>query len=127
MAEARFLSARPNLPVSDVPAAREYYRANLGFEVTTPTEGFDLAIIGRDRVEVSLLGPEARFPEAGPASAYLTVEGVDALYAQVQAAGGAISYPLTDEPWGLRNFVLEDADGNRLTLGEWVRAPQGHA
>ncbi|MCK9485738.1 MAG: VOC family protein [Dehalococcoidia bacterium] len=125
MPGSRYLSARPNLPVADVTAAREYYRANLGFETTTPTEGFDLAIIGRDGVEVALLGPEARFPDAGPASAYLTVEGVDALHEQVQAAGGVIDYPLTDEAWGLRNFVLKDADGNRLTLGEWVDGRSG--
>lgn len=120
MPEPRYLSARPNLPVADVVAAREFYCANLGFETTMPTEDFDLAIIGRDGVEVALLGPEARFPDAGPASAYLTVEGVDLLHERVQAAGGTIDYPLTDEPWGLRNFVLRDADGNRLTLGEWV-------
>jgi uncharacterized glyoxalase superfamily protein PhnB len=122
MPDGRFLAARPNLPVANVASAIEYYRANLGFERTTPTEGFDLAIIGRDGVEVALLGPEARWPDAGPASAYLNVEGVTALHEQVMAAGGTIAYPLTDEPWGLRNFVLEDADSNRLAIGEWLRS-----
>jgi len=121
MSAFRFVSARPNLPVADVNRALEYYRANLGFESTTPTDGFDLAIIGRDGVEVALLGPEAQSPGAGATSAYLTVEGVDALHEQATAAGGNIAYPLTTEPWGLRNFVLEDPDGNRLALGEWIK------
>jgi len=121
MSAFRFVSARPNLPVADVTRALEYYRDNLGFESTTPTEGFDLAIIGRDGVELALLGPGARSTDVETASAYLTVEGVDALHEQVTAAGGNISYPLTTEPWGLRNFVLEDPDGNRLALGEWAK------
>ncbi|MEX2376022.1 MAG: VOC family protein [Dehalococcoidia bacterium] len=121
MPDARFVSARPNLPVADVQTALIYYRENLGFEPTIPTEGFDLAIIGRDGVEVALLGPEARWPDAGPASAYLNVEGVTKLHQRIVDAGGTIVYPLTDEEWGLRNFVLEDADSNRLAIGEWFK------
>jgi hypothetical protein len=31
--------------------------------------------------------------------------------------------PLTDHPWGLRDFVVEIPGGHRLALGERVRGP----
>ena len=68
--------------------------------------------------------------------AYLRVADVDALYAEVVAAGLEVLSPaelrerwdaggplerisaLEDKPWGLREFALLDADNNLLRIGQ---------
>jgi uncharacterized glyoxalase superfamily protein PhnB len=39
---------------------------------------------------------------------------VDATYRELQDAGASIVEPLETKPWGMRQFTLEDLDGNRF-------------
>ena len=40
-----------------------------------------------------------------------------------QRHGVTVVMPLTDHPWGLRDFVIEIPGGHRLALGERVSGP----
>jgi hypothetical protein len=75
-------------------------------------------------------------PGTTAASAYIRVQAVDALYAEVVAAGFAVLADdvlrdrweqgaslerisaLEDKPWGLREFALLDLDNNLLRIGQ---------
>ena len=46
----------------------------------------------------------------------IEVDDVDAIYRRAQAAGLAIVYDLTDEPWGVRRFYLLDPFGNTINI-----------
>jgi uncharacterized glyoxalase superfamily protein PhnB len=48
------------------------------------------------------------------------VTDVDDLYDHCQRQGATVVMPLTDHPWGLRDFVIEIPGGHRLALGERV-------
>jgi uncharacterized glyoxalase superfamily protein PhnB len=39
---------------------------------------------------------------------------IDATYEEMKLLGANITEPLERKPWGLRQFTLEDADGNRF-------------
>jgi uncharacterized glyoxalase superfamily protein PhnB len=39
------------------------------------------------------------------------VDDVDEVYARALAAGAEITYPMTDEDWGLRRFFVRDPSG----------------
>ena len=41
-------------------------------------------------------------------------EDIDATYQELQALGANIVQPLKEMPWGLRQFTVEDLDGNRF-------------
>lgn len=41
---------------------------------------------------------------------------VDALHAQAVAAGAAVSWPPTDEPWGVRECRIQTPDGHTIRL-----------
>ena len=41
----------------------------------------------------------------------IEVDDVDAVYADVLKRGLRVVHPLTDEPWGVRRFFVEDPDG----------------
>ena len=50
--------------------------------------------------------------------------GVDELHARCEAAGATFVSPLTTQPWGMRDFVVADPDGNRIAIGERVAAAE---
>lgn len=110
------LSMRPNLPVGDVAVAVAFYRDVLGFGVTAQFEDGSFALLNAGGAELALV----RDASPSPQGAYLYVRGVEALFARCEGAGAQVVYPLTDEPWGLRNFVVTDPDGHRIAIGERV-------
>ena len=47
-------------------------------------------------------------------AASISVDDVQALYSEFQAAGAAFHQELRAEPWGARTFIIRDPDGNLL-------------
>jgi uncharacterized glyoxalase superfamily protein PhnB len=108
--------------VRDLGVSTRFYTNVLGFtrDFGDSSDGWSFLSRGAFRV---MLGecPDA-FPagELGDHSwfAYVTVEDVDALYAEVTAREAQILSPLATKPWGLREFSLRTPDGHRITFGE---------
>lgn len=46
----------------------------------------------------------------------IEVDNLDEVYQRAQTAGHTITYPLTDEPWGVRRFYLQDPAGKILNI-----------
>ena len=46
----------------------------------------------------------------------IEVDDVDAVYARAQSAGFEITYPITDEPWGVRRFFVRDPFGRLVNI-----------
>lgn len=107
--------AIPILGVDDIAKAVTFYRNVLGF-----AEGWSrgsppaLVQVARDDIEVHL----ARNAGHSVASAYFNVRGVDAYYAEVRARGGNIIEAVGDRTSGMRDFVVTDPAGNKLSFGE---------
>lgn len=122
----RFLAAVPALPVSDERAAVRFLEDALGF-VELVHDGVGLGILRRDAVELhvwvadgSAKGAERHL--AGSASCRLEVTGVDELYEHCRALGVVHpNAPLSDQPWGTREFGVLDPDGNLIGLYERTR------
>jgi hypothetical protein len=114
-------SVSPVFPVRNVEAALVRFEA-LGFKVKAygekaagePIYGF----VSLDSVELHLARTPNLDPAANTSACYLYVEDADALYARWSAAGvgGRFVAPV-DTPYGLREFVHVDADGNLLRVG----------
>jgi uncharacterized glyoxalase superfamily protein PhnB len=108
----------PILSVVDLAEALEFYQRVLGFEPGWKWgEPTYLASVCRDAVELNL-GTRGRVGPPGPSQAYFQMTGVDAYYAAVSRAGAEIAVSLEDRPYGLRDFSVRDASGNRLDFGE---------
>ena len=120
---ASVLSYRPNLEVPDVRAAADFLAGLLGFEVEMITgDPPFLALIRAGEAAIGLVladNPGVNSTTAG----YLGVTDVDALHAECQRRGIPITTPLTDQPWGLRDFVIEIPGGHRLALGQRISPP----
>jgi len=117
-------SVEPELFVTDIAASCDFFTGKLGFTVAfTYGEPPFYAQVMRDAARLNLKCVEQ--PVIDPAlrdreellSAALTVataEEIKQLFLELQAAGVIFFQTLRREPWGARNFIVKDPDGNLL-------------
>jgi len=124
---SRFTGASPVLLVADLDRSVTYFREQLGFGCQVHGEPPDFAVADRDDVTILLaLTPDAEriVPNWHVADklwdAYIRVDDVDAVYAEVQERGAPIDYTIYDTPWGFREFGVQDPDGHDIAIGQRV-------
>lgn len=136
MAEPGAWRIGPTLGVRDVQRATDFYVDRLGFECPggvfgdgVPGEGGVYSIVRRAGVEIHLqirrrpIFADAR--EGIEQDAYVFVPDADALFDEFRARGVRIHRAPEDAPYGLRDFVIEDPDGHRVTFGHPLAAAGG--
>jgi predicted enzyme related to lactoylglutathione lyase len=101
----------PELPVADVEKAQQYYREVLGFEIgwLDPSKG--IGAVSREKVVIFFRRRQAPFE---PGVHWVFAEDIDATFEELRSSGAKIVEPLEKKPWGLRQFTIEDLDGNRF-------------
>ncbi len=118
----------PRLAVRDLSASVRWYREALGFTTVfeLPGENGELrmAHIRREKYQDLMLLPDGAGDVGGkgvtlgfmlPAG-----ESVDRLAERARAAGANIEQPPTDQPWNVRELIVRDPDGYRLSFGERI-------
>lgn len=101
----------PELPVEDVVRAQQHYRDALGFEIGWLDAGGGIGSVSRPPVAIFFRKRTRPFE---PAVHWIFTPDVDATYEEMRARGARIVEPLEKKPWGLRQFTVEDLDGNRF-------------
>jgi catechol 2,3-dioxygenase-like lactoylglutathione lyase family enzyme len=111
--------AEPQLFVSDVTAACDFYARRLGFTIVfTYGEPPFYAQVARDAARLNLRHVHrppitaAQRGEEQLLAATLTLDDAEPLYEEYLGAGVEFSQPLKTEPWGARTFGVRDPDGN---------------
>jgi uncharacterized glyoxalase superfamily protein PhnB len=99
----------PELPVADVERAQQYYREALGFEIGWLYPDKGIGAVSRERAVIFL---RRREPPFEPAVHWMFAPDLDATYEELKSLGVKIAEPLEDKPWGIRQFTVEDLDGN---------------
>ena len=99
----------PELPVADVERAQQHYRDALGFEIGWLYPGKGIGSVSRDKAVIFF---RKRTPPFEPAIHWVFAEDIDASYQELQSLGANIVEPLEKKPWGLRQFTVQDLDGN---------------
>ena len=100
----------PELPVADVERAQQHYRDELGFEIAWLYPGKEIGAVSRDFP----IFFRRRNKPFEPAVHWIFAADIDATYAELRSSGARIVEPLETKPWGLRQFTVEDIDGNRF-------------
>lgn len=113
----RYVLAVKNLELSAL-----YYEQKLGLVTHWKAEGWQL--LSRDNFIV-MLGecPDDRsaFETVNHSYfAYIDVENIDQLYAELQANGAGIKSPTANESWGQREFSVQTIDGHRIRFGQAI-------
>ena len=115
------LDAEPQLFVADIPAACDFYARRLGFAVVfTYGEPPFYAQVARDGARLNLrcvwipTAERQRAAQEDLLAVSITVDDVEALFREFQAAGADFHQAPRTEPWGARTFIVRDPDGNLL-------------
>jgi catechol 2,3-dioxygenase-like lactoylglutathione lyase family enzyme len=113
--------AVPEIPVSDVVAATEYYRDQLSFRVDWLAEDIALAGVSRDQCRLFLAGPTFREEcgNASPVLIWLNLNNqgeVDDLHRAWRSTKAILLSAPESKSWGLHEFTAGDPDGNRFRV-----------
>ena len=104
--------AVPNIK-SDHPAATRDFFVALGFEVVMDLDWvITVASPTNSSAQVNIIGSD------DPAAPGISVEvaDVDAVHAAAVERGVEIAYPLRDEDWGVRRFMLREPSGTVVNV-----------
>lgn len=106
------------LPVKDIARACDFYTKILGFtKVFENGDPVGFMILKKDQAELHLTLQLNH--HAVPFNvAHMMVDDVDALHAICERHGLRIIKSLQNKDYGLRAFVFEDPDGNRIDVGQ---------
>jgi catechol 2,3-dioxygenase-like lactoylglutathione lyase family enzyme len=122
--KAVITAAEPELFVADIAASLDFFTRKLDFAIAfTYGEPPFYAQVKRDAARLNLKHVDA--PVIDPAlrdreellSAAMTVGSADEikqLFLEFQSADVAFFQTLKTQPWGARNFIVKDPDGNLL-------------
>ena len=118
---------QPVLPVPDVAAAADWFVRVLGFELDflhgeAPHQHGRVKIGDRswgDPIYIHLSRNESAIQPCGETRLHVG-HNIDGLHAHVLAQGGMVLLPPTDQPWGLREIVVQAPGGHRVVLGAYT-------
>jgi catechol 2,3-dioxygenase-like lactoylglutathione lyase family enzyme len=118
------VEAEPELFVADIRASCSFFTDKLGFSIVfTYGEPPFYAQVKRDGARLNLkhvdqpvIEPALRDREEllSAAMTVATADEIKALFLEFQAAGVGFFQTLKAQPWGARNFIVRDPDGNLL-------------
>jgi predicted enzyme related to lactoylglutathione lyase len=116
----RFENIMPEMPVKNLSAAIDFYSGVLGFRLEH-LHGDEYAVMRRENSRIGLFRASAQTTQPGHGRLYAFISGIDEFYAVVERmmkGGGKIVESLADRPYGLKDFAINDPDGNRLGFGQ---------
>ena len=97
----------------------EHYRDVLGLSVEfTHGEPTFYAGVERGNVAIHLQAASETKRQPGHGAINVFVTGVDALYEELRSRGARTLEEPADRPYGMRDFNVNDLDGNELCFGE---------
>ena len=113
--QARFV-----LAVLDLKRSTDYYTSVLGLAIDFEVPGWSFLSRGDFRIMLGECADAISPAELGDHSyyGYITVSDIDTLYGEYQKSGVQFIQPLTNKPWGMREFGVRTVDGHRLMFGQ---------
>lgn len=101
---------------SDLAASRDFYVNVLGMRVTMDDPVVDLQGSDTTTGEVIIGAREMQDPPPSIGVDLGDPAAVDAAHAEAVRRGLRVVYPLTDEPWGVHRFFVEDPSGTIVNV-----------
>src|SRR5262245_11587978 len=128
-----YRSVTPNLAVSDVRRAMNFYQSVFGFKaksvMDSPHGVMHAELMLRDTI--LMLSPESRQQNNlsaatignTPMTLYILVDDVDDVFAKAVSAGAQVLMPVMDMFWGDRCGTVSDPDGNKWMIATHKSQP----
>ncbi len=123
------LGVSPSMTVNDLATSMAFWTDVVGFKVQERFEREGRLLgVGLQAGEVFLmLGQDDwqkgrdRQKGQGFRMYLMTNQDVDAIARKIEAAGGVLDQPPTDQEWGARDLAFTDPDGFKVTIARWIK------
>lgn len=107
----------PEIPVTDLASALDYYHRNLGFNLDWYEQEVGLASVSKGECRMFLASQSYRQGDKnpGPVLIWLNLDSkadVDDLHRSWSDSDAKLISAPESKPWGLHEFKAEDLDGN---------------
>jgi catechol 2,3-dioxygenase-like lactoylglutathione lyase family enzyme len=114
------------LAAKNLDTTESYFLDKLGFSVRFRADGWSFLSLDSFHIMLGHCPDEisARDTYEHSYFAYINSEGIDEIYSDYQQRGAEIFQPISDKPWGLREFGVATPDGHRLIFGQDI-GPSG--
>lgn len=121
----------PTLAVRNMKETIDFYRSSLGFKlgmVFPDVNNPEYADLSKDDMVLMFLpaknlGISSRQRLGIGVNLYMQIDGdIDEYYAELKKKGVQIIVDIKDEPFGIRDFTIEDINGYRLTFNQVSKA-----
>lgn len=113
---ARLCRIAPEIPVSNVREAIEYYERRLGFRVAMEMPARDYAIVERDDIALHLFQDGAK--SHSPVGIHIFTHELEQLHEELVQRGARVSQEIRQKAWGNRDFRVTDEWGNEIKFTE---------
>lgn len=121
MKQPATFGVEPYIFVNDIENVLPFYMSQLGFQLAiSEGEPAHFAQVIRNsarlnlrRVDAPVISPERREAEE-LLSATITVDDINAIYAEFSATGAPFFQHLHTAQWGARTFIVRDPEGNLI-------------
>ncbi len=100
----------------DIAASRDFYVEVLGLEVGMEDPVLGLTSPNNPKAQVIIPPPGMEDPQPRFGIDVGEPGAVDSAHAEVVKRGLRVVYPITDEPWGVRRFFVEDPGGTIVNV-----------
>lgn len=108
----------PNINSNDLKGSKEFYSGFLDLELAMDM-GWILTFISKENktAQVSVFKNDTEKP-IDNSSVFLSIEvpDIDTWYERAKQLDIKITYPITDEPWNVRRFFVQDPNGVTINL-----------
>lgn len=113
------LSSATCLNVTDLDSSLKFYKDVLRCEDYFRFGDYAGILLGS--VEIHLSGPSVPLRRnSGQGVIYIFCEGVDELYESISSNGAKVIVAISNQEYSMRDFVIEDPDGNLITFGQEI-------
>jgi uncharacterized glyoxalase superfamily protein PhnB len=112
---ATLIRIAPEVPVTNLQSAIEFYEQRLGFRVVMRPAG-DYVIVERDGIAIHLFQDDRQ--RHSPVGLHVFTRQLDDLLVELRRRGASVSQEIARKPWGNRDFRIYDDSGNELKFTE---------
>ena len=113
----------PELPVRHVETAQAYFRDRLGFEIAWHHKEGRIGAVSHG--DCAIFFREAQ-GAIHPGTFWIFTEDVDEAFSELSKRGADIVDPIEDKPWGMRQFSVQDFNGNKFHFHHDIGVPDAN-
>ncbi len=116
--------AIPQLPSGNLDETEAFFQDFLGFKTLVKYSEHGFLSLAREKAEVHFwkaTSNEEAIEVGKMSSCYILVDQIEELFKELKDKNVKFRYSLTNQPWGMKEFQIDDPFKNAIKFGEKIK------